>query len=138
MFPLTASGLLLLNRPAGGWLRLLGFGPGEKGRITIFVGGSMRDLAAATCHRSDIIRSLEHRYPRLEEHAALQAVVEAVRALTTVGLDDDEDADRLVATLAERRVRQRLGLDAMDARLDPQPRSGRARGAAAAETRSFQ
>ena len=91
----------------------------------------MQDLAAATCHRSDIIRSLEQRYPQLEEHGALQAVVEAVRALTTVGLDDDEDADRLVAAVAERRIRQRLGLDAMDARLDPQPRPRRA--AAAAE-----
>lgn len=85
----------------------------------------MHDLAVATCRRSDIIRSLEHRYPHLEEHGALRAVVEAVRALATVGLDDDEDADRLVATVAERRIRQRLGLDAMDARLDPQPRSGR-------------
>lgn len=86
----------------------------------------MHDLATATCRRSDIIRSLEQRYPGLEEHGALQAVVEAVRALSAMGLDDDEDADRLVATVAERRVRQRLGLDMMDARLDPQRRSRRA------------
>jgi hypothetical protein len=82
----------------------------------------MHDLAVATSRRSEIIRSLEQRYPRLEEHGALRAVVAAVRALTVVGLDDDEDADRLVAMVAERRIRQRLGLDAMDARLNPQPR----------------
>jgi hypothetical protein len=44
----------------------------------------MHDPSAATCRRTDIIRSLEHRYPRLEEHGALQAVVEAVRALSAV------------------------------------------------------
>lgn len=86
----------------------------------------MDDTTVTTRHRSEIVHSLEQRYPRLQERGALQAVVEAVRAVSTVGLDGDEDADRLVATVAERRIRQRLGLEAMDARLDPQPRAGRA------------
>lgn len=85
----------------------------------------MPDPAAATCHRSDIIRGLEQRYPHLEEHAALHAVIEAVRALAELGLDDEEDADRLVAAVAERRVRLRLGLDAMDGRSDPRAAAGR-------------
>jgi hypothetical protein len=80
----------------------------------------MHNLAVTTCRRSEIIRNLEQRYPGSEEHGALRAVVEAVRALRTLGLDDDEDADRLVATVAERRIRQQLGVDPTDARLDPQ------------------
>jgi hypothetical protein len=85
----------------------------------------MYNLAVTTCRRSEIIRNLEYRYPRLEEHGALRAVVEAVRALRAVGLDDDEDADRLVAAVAERRIRHHLGVDPMDARLGPQRHTGR-------------
>ena len=71
--------------------------------------------------RTDIVRRLEQRYPTLPEHAALRAVVESVRAVNTLGLDDDVEADRMVAVVAERRLRQQLGLDSVDARLDPQP-----------------
>jgi hypothetical protein len=85
----------------------------------------MGDVAVTTCRRSEIIRCLENRYPQLEKPGTLRAVVDAVRALRAVGLDDDEYADRLVATVAERRIRQQLGIDPEDARLDPQRHAGR-------------
>jgi len=80
------------------------------------------DPAVETCRRSDIVRELEQRYPQLETCQALRAVVDGVRALAIVGLADDEDADRMLARIAERQVRLQLGLDAPDARLDPQSR----------------
>ena len=81
----------------------------------------MSDPVVEVRRRSDIVRRLEQRYPALPEHAALEAVIESVRAVTTLGLDDDVEADRMVAVVAERRLRQQLGLESMDARLDPQP-----------------
>lgn len=81
----------------------------------------MCDPAVEVRRRSDIVQALEQRYAALPDHAALRAVVESVRAVTVLGLADDTEADRLVAVIAERRLRQQLGIDGCDARLDPQP-----------------
>jgi len=81
----------------------------------------MGDPAVEVRHRTVIVRDLERRYPELPDHAALRAVVDAVRAVTSLGPSDDEEADRMVAVVAERRVRQQLDLDGDAARLDPLP-----------------
>lgn len=80
----------------------------------------MCDPAIEVRRRSDIVRELERRYAALPDHAALRAVVDAVRAVTHLALDDDDEADRMVAVVAERRLRQELGMDEPAARLDPQ------------------
>ena len=85
----------------------------------------MTDRAVQICRRSEIVRDLESRYPQLEDHAALRIVVEGVRALAALELDKDEEADRLLSAMAERRVRLLLGLDLTEARLDPQPHHSR-------------
>ena len=80
----------------------------------------MCDPVVEVRRRTDIVRQLESRYPSLPDHAPLRAVVDAVRAVTMLGLDDDVEADRLLAVVAERRLRQQLGLESVDAHLDPQ------------------
>ena len=80
----------------------------------------MCDPVTEVRRRSDIVRELERRYTPLPDHAALRVVVEAVRAVTDLALGDDDEADRMVAVVAERRLRQQLGLDASEPRLDPQ------------------
>lgn len=85
----------------------------------------MTDPAVQICRRSEIVRDLESRYPQLDDHAALRIVVEGVRALAAFELADDEEADGLLAAMAERRVRLLLGLDPTEARLDPQPHHSR-------------
>lgn len=81
----------------------------------------MCDPAVEVRRRTDMVRELERRYPNLPDHAALRAVVDAVRAAVALDLDDDDEADRLVAVIAERKVRQHLGIENDAARLDPQP-----------------
>jgi len=88
----------------------------------------MTDPAVRICRRSEIVRDLETRYPQLDDHCALRIVVEGVRALASLELEDDDEADRLLAVMSERRVRQLLGLDATQARLDPQPHISRTSG----------
>src|SRR2546423_5042864 len=82
------------------------------------------DAAMPECSDNSRLAALSRRlhrvYPQAEPPVVVQAVVHAHRGLQAIGLDDDDQAADLLATIAERELRLRLNLDGDDARLDPE------------------
>lgn len=70
---------------------------------------------------SSLAAQLHQRYPEIAAGETQAIVDRAQEALLFVGLaGGDDDSERLLALIAERDIRLRLGIDVEQAHLDPQ------------------